>query len=91
MRKIVYSTQFRKDYRRYLNKPKFLAALNDILRMLESGLPVPADRSPHKLHGTFKGCMECHIGGDYLLIWMDMTTDTVKLVRLGTHHELFGK
>ena len=45
---------------------------------------------PHKLHGIYEGCMECHIEDDYLLIWIDETTDTIKLLRLGTHHELFG-
>ena len=27
---------------------------------------------------------------DFLLIWIDETTNTIKLLRLGTHHELFG-
>lgn len=35
--------------------------------------------------------MECHIEDDWLLIWFDKEEDVIKLVRLGSHSELFGK
>lgn len=35
--------------------------------------------------------MECHIQGDFLLIWIDRTTNDIDLLRLGSHSELFGK
>lgn len=90
MKQLVYTTKFKKDYRKYINRPKFLQALIEILKILESGRCIPPERKPHKLHGIYEGCMECHIGGDYLLIWFDESTNTIKLMRLGTHHELFG-
>ncbi len=34
--------------------------------------------------------MECHIDGDFLLIWFDPDTDEIDLVRLGSHSDLFG-
>ena len=37
-----------------------------------------------------KGCMECHINSDFLLIWIDEARDIIELVRLGSHSELFG-
>lgn len=43
------------------------------------------------LMGNYGGCMECHIEGDFLLIWIDEATDVVGLLRLGSHAELFGK
>ena len=33
MRRLVYTTKFKKDYRRYLHKPRHLEALNGILSM----------------------------------------------------------
>ena len=33
--------------------------------------------------------MECHIEGDFLLIWFDPHFDIINLVRLGSHSELF--
>ena len=43
------------------------------------------------LTSDYAGCMECHIQGDFLLIWIDQTTNDIDLVRLGSHSELFGK
>lgn len=43
----------------------------------------------HMLYGDYKGHMECHVQNDLLLIWFDRTSDTVVLVRFGSHSELF--
>lgn len=42
------------------------------------------------LLGDYAGCMECHIGGAFLLVWIDEAANIVKLVRVGSHSELFG-
>lgn len=41
--------------------------------------------------GNWKNYMECYVGEDYLLIWYDKDDYVIKLVRLGSHSELFGK
>ena len=90
MRNIVKSGQFKKDYKRYrYNLPK-LKVLFRILSYLKEGKEIPPIHKPHKLHGFYEGCMECRVENDFLLIWIDETTNTVRLLRLGTHHELFG-
>ena len=75
------STKFKKDLKRYENRPAKIAALKD----------VPFKYKPHMLSGNYKGFMECHIEDNFLLIWIDEAKNTIKLVRLGTHQELFGK
>lgn len=45
---------------------------------------------PHRLIGSYKDCMECHVCNDFLLIWLDMESDAVEIVRVGSHSELFG-
>lgn len=85
------STKFKKDLKRYQNKPSRIAALKAVLRHLKRNGRVPAEYKPHILSGNYKGYMECHIEDDFLLIWIDEASNTIKLVRLGTHHELFGK
>lgn len=84
------TTQYRKDLKRYRNNPRKLEALKTVLDLLKNELPIPQKYSPHMLHGDYKGCMECHIEGDYLLIWADEMRDIIELVRLGSHSELFG-
>ncbi|MFV0506139.1 MAG: type II toxin-antitoxin system YafQ family toxin [Bacteroidales bacterium] len=34
--------------------------------------------------------MECHINGDFLLIWIDDDKDIIEVLRIGTHSALFG-
>ena len=91
MKTIFPSTQYKKDFKRYRNQPKKLIALGKIIDMLANEQPIPAEYKPHMLQGVYKGCMECHIQGDFLLIWFDEKHNIVELVRLGTHSELFGK
>ena len=91
MKKFFLSTKYKKDFKRHQDNPKKMKALRDVLSMLQNEQPIPAEYLPHMLHGDYKGCMECHIQGDFLLIWVDPNTDIIELVRLGSHSELFGK
>ena len=88
MKLIIPTSQYKKDLKRYANQRKKLEALAKILHCLANELPIPVNCRPHMLTGQYKGCMECHIGGDFLLIWID--EDIISLVRLGSHSELFG-
>jgi mRNA interferase YafQ len=88
--KVVYSSKFKKDLKRYQNQPHKIRALGEVIKHLKKHGRVPMEYRPHRLHGIFKGSMECHIEDDFLLIWVDEATNTVKLLRFGTHHELLG-
>ena len=83
------STQFKKDLKRYQNKPGKIAALKVVLNSLSETGIIPDSYYPHPLHGDFKGYMECHVEGDMLLLWYDMDKQTIKLARLGSHSEIF--
>jgi mRNA interferase YafQ len=89
MKKLFPSTQYKKDYKRYKKYPKKIDALKEILKLLQEEKPIPDEYLPHMLHGNYKGCMECHLQGDFLLIWFDPNSDIIELVRLGSHSELF--
>lgn len=89
MKKLKPSTQYKKDYKKFRNNPKKLEKLFKILELLQKELPIPEENKPHKLKGQYAGYMECHIEGDFLLIWFDPETDEIDLVRLGSHSELF--
>lgn len=91
MKKLFLSSRYKKDFKRYQYNVQKLRALKEVLDMLQHEQPIPAEYQPHMLHGNYKGCMECHIQGDFLLIWVDPDTDIIELVRLGSHSELFGK
>lgn len=91
MWKLKLTTQFKKDFKRILNQPEKLKALDIVLSSLASTGTVPSDYLPHPLSGNWAHHMECHIRGDFLLIWYDKEAGIIKLVRLGSHSELFSK
>ena len=89
MYKLKQSTQFKKDLKKYSNDAAKMRALREVtLHLMQKG-KVPRKYRPHRLKGDYAGCMECHVGSDFLLIWIDPEALIVKLVRLGSHSELF--
>lgn len=90
MKKLKPTTQYKKDVKRILNNPRKLKALQEIVDKLKNEIPIPAKNKPHMLTGNYAGYMECHIDGDFLLIWFDPESDQIDLIRLGSHSELFG-
>ena len=89
MKTIEFTSQFRKDFKRYRNNRTEVEKLLEVFRMLEQEIELPEKYRLHKLIGNYKGCWECHVDGDFLLIWIDETADIIKAVRLGSHSELF--
>ena len=63
MKELRYTGQFKKDLKKYLNQPKKLKALNEVLDMLKIGIPLPEKYRRHSLLGNYEGCLECHIEG----------------------------
>lgn len=89
MKRIHYSSKFKKDFKKYKMFPSKVEALEKVLSTLLSGYPLPTEYKPHVLKGNYKGCLEFHIDDDFLLIWID--DEIIELLRLGTHSELFAK
>ena len=89
MKTLKITTQFKKDLKRYKNRPKVIEKLEFILGLLQNELPIPEENKPHPLTGNYRGHMECHVENDTLLIWWDQESDIIKLVRFGSHSELF--
>ena len=85
------TSQFKKDLKRYKHEKRKLESLKAVLRYLCEHGKVPRENRPHFLLGEYKHCMECHVVNDFLLIWMDENKGIIKLLRLGSHSELFSK
>jgi mRNA interferase YafQ len=83
------TSQFKKDLKRIQNQPIKIQHLKQVLLKLEENGVIPNQYRPHKLSGNYAGYMECHVENDLLLIWIDAQDNIIKLVRLGSHAELF--
>lgn len=89
MNTLKLTSQFKKDLKRYKHRTEVIDKLEIILNLLAQGLPIPETNRPHLLSGNYNGYMECHVESDTLLIWWNKETGIIKLVRFGSHSELF--
>ena len=89
MKEVRYSTKAKKDLKRYRNDLVKMQELFNVLHVLASGRELDKTYRPHIVSGNYKDCMECHIGNDFLLIWID--SEAIYVERVGSHSELFGK
>ena len=81
--------QFKKDRRRCEARGLDMSLLREIMETLIRGDELDPLRRVHTLRGEFGDCTECHVGGDWLLIWRG-TEEEIVFVRTGTHDDLFG-
>ena len=90
MLKIVYTNQMKRDVKLMKRRGKDLSKLTTTLTLLASGTPVPPKYRDHPLSGEFSDFRECHIEGDWLLIYQIFeTTLILSAAGTGTHSDLF--
>lgn len=87
MKEVRYSSQAKKDLKKYRNDLKKMKALYEVILALAKGETLDQHFRPHMLTGNYKDCMECHVGSDFLLIWIE--NDAICVERIGSHSELF--
>ena len=83
--------QFKRDYKR--EKAGRHADLDAVFKatadLLVSETPLPVANRDHPLKGDWKGCRDCHLKPDLVLIYRKTRT-SIELLRLGSHSELFS-
>lgn len=91
MYKVLITKTFRKDTERCRKRGYNMDLLKEAIRLLEQNGVLPANYRPHKLSGNYEGCWECHLKGDWLLIWEQNDSElTLLFTGTGTHADLFG-
>ena len=88
MRRIVHKSQFKKDFKRLRSAGRNISVLADTILKLQQGESLPEAMRDHLLSSNWKDHRECHLSGDWLLIYQLTDTELV-LVRTGSHNELF--
>jgi mRNA interferase YafQ len=89
MRRISPRKRFPNDLKRMRRQGNNVEELIAAVELLAETGTLPAGYSPHRLTGEWKGIWECHIESDWLLIY-EVTDTEVRLLRTGTHSDLFG-
>ncbi|MEI6730329.1 MAG: type II toxin-antitoxin system YafQ family toxin [Pseudomonadota bacterium] len=88
MRKIIPMGEFLRDVRKVERRGKKIAKLYYLAECLAKGERLAIKHRPHPLKGDWKPKWECHIEPDWLLVY-EVTETSVKLIRTGTHSDLF--
>lgn len=84
------TSKFERDIKRCKKRHLDINLLLDAVEILKENGSLPPQYHPHKLSGKYAGLWECHIQGDWLMIWsQDDTELTLLLTDTGTHADLF--
>ena len=91
MRSLDRTTRFKRDYKRERKTdPQLESTLAHVIALLAEDAVLPPSFRDHPLVGDWKGYRDCHVRPDLLLIYGKGMPGILKLVRLGSHSELFG-
>ena len=94
MRTIELATAFRRDFKRESKGRRGRALdveLTPVLDTLANDATLDSRFRDHALSGEWAGYRECHIRPDLLLIYRKIGDELLRIARLGSHGELFGK
>ena len=92
-----YTKAFQKDWERLSRSGRYdMARLKQAMMLLiAADAPLGPEWKDHPLKGGWSGYRECHVGGDFLLIYkLDETagkSGAIVFTRAGTHSDLFGE
>jgi mRNA interferase YafQ len=86
-----YTKSFLKDWQRLSHSGRYdMVRLKEaVILLIANDAPLGAEWLDHALKGEWADHRECHIGGDFLLIYQ-VEGNVINFVRSGTHSELFG-
>ena len=90
--KVVWTSQFKKDYKAAMKSHLDMDLLDDVIRSLANQEELDPKYKGHPLSGNWKSFMKCHIRPDWLLIYKIANDKLIlTLARTGSHNNLFGK
>ena len=87
---IEYTSRFKKEYKRAKKRCRDISLLRAIIDILAKGETLPEKYKDHPLVSNWVGYRECHIQGDWLLIYKYKDNELIlSLTATGTHSDLF--
>ena len=86
----IYTKAFRKQFKLMEKRGMKMAKLREVMDMIINEQPLPPKYCNHPLQGEWEGAFDCHIQGDWVLIYeIDKKANTVAFHRTGSHSDLF--
>lgn len=91
--KVVVANSFKKDLKKYRHKNAVLNELEVVIELLSTRQPLPVKYKNHFLVGKFRNhtnVQELHLRPDDLLVYFEIKNESINLIAIGSHAELFG-
>lgn len=92
-RTLEETAQFKRDKKRIKGSGRYdWEKMRAVVKELLNDRPLSVKYQNHELSGEYAGVRECHIEGDWLLIYDKeglLISGSLKLIRTGSHSELF--
>ena len=86
---LEFQSQFKKDVRTLIKRKWDMTLLQEVTDMLQNGKELPVRCKDHPLSGDWQGYRDCHIRGDWVLLYRIFEDRKVlRLVRTGSHGDL---
>lgn len=87
---IEYTSRFKKEYKLAKKRGRDISLLRTVIDILAKGETLPEKYKDHPLVPNWIGYRECHIQGDWLLIYKYKDNELIlSLTATGTHSDLF--
>jgi mRNA interferase YafQ len=84
-----YTNKIKKQLKLIKKRGYNMTLFKEVVEMLLDGIPLPAKYCDHPLHGDKRGYRDCHIQGDWVLIYkIDKNVLTLILSETGTHSDI---
>jgi mRNA interferase YafQ len=84
------TTRYRKDYKLAIRRGLDIILLDEVVQTLLEEKPLDPKHRDHPLIGDYAGFRECHILGDWLLVYaVDKGRLILTASRTGTHSDIF--
>lgn len=87
--KLFKTNQFKCSFKKSKLKDSEFQAFIDVVYKLLNDITLDDKYFDHHLKGEYVGFKECHLKPDLLLIYI-IENETLKLVDIGSHSELFN-
>lgn len=87
---VVWSGRFKRDVERMRRSGRDMAKLTALMTAIAEGRRLEPSREDHPLRGDWKGYRDCHVEGDWVLVYK-VAEGKAWFARTGTHSEVFGR
>ncbi|GHV30242.1 hypothetical protein AGMMS4952_16980 [Spirochaetia bacterium] len=92
MLEVKLGTRFKREFALAEKRGRDMSKIIGVMELLINEQPLPPERKDHPLKGTYKDFRECHIQGDWVLVYEIIPAQgVVAFQRTGIHSDLIKK